>query len=233
MEILVAHREQPIPSLSALRPDVPAELNSVFSRMVAKQSDERWQSMHDVIFALQPLLLPAGNEFLKTRMSETPPSSGAQDVQPVAPAVHAFAGTTPPDSSPATAPDVHVSRHDRVKRTVTITAARIAGAIIGGFIGASIGSFAGGLAAAFASVFYVGFGWKLGGGYASMAHHALGWSDLPPETSAGPLFAINKLNLHFTAIAIGAAAGTIAGGMWNGILAGLTALAIADRLRQT
>ncbi|HBH50277.1 MAG TPA: hypothetical protein DDY91_00115 [Planctomycetaceae bacterium] len=53
MKKLLAHREQPIPNLTAARPDVPPALQSVFERMVAKRADERFTSMPAVIAALQ------------------------------------------------------------------------------------------------------------------------------------------------------------------------------------
>ncbi len=56
MEILVAHRERPIPSLRDARPDVPEQLDAVFQKMVAKAVDDRFQSMDEVITALQACL---------------------------------------------------------------------------------------------------------------------------------------------------------------------------------
>lgn len=50
---LLAHRERPIPSLRAAQPDVPAELDAVFAKMVAKLPQDRYSSMTEVITALQ------------------------------------------------------------------------------------------------------------------------------------------------------------------------------------
>jgi len=52
IKILLAHREAPVPSLSAARPDVPAGLDAVCRKMMAKTPDARYQSMSEVIDAL-------------------------------------------------------------------------------------------------------------------------------------------------------------------------------------
>ena len=52
-EVFAQHRDGEIPSLRAKRPDVPAAVEAVCKRMLAKSPDDRFQSMEELLAALQ------------------------------------------------------------------------------------------------------------------------------------------------------------------------------------
>ncbi len=60
MSILVRHREAPIPSLLSVREDIPPELDDIFKRMVAKNVNDRYASMAEVVTVLEDLASRAG-----------------------------------------------------------------------------------------------------------------------------------------------------------------------------
>ena len=82
MKKLLAHREQPIPSLQDTQTTVSKQLDAVFKKMVAKRVEDRYQTMSEVVEALERLgfrrfeqrsgwaTLPAPSTFLpQTRRS--------------------------------------------------------------------------------------------------------------------------------------------------------------------
>ena len=56
MRLMRAHTEASIPDLLAVRPDVPAELNSIFQRLLAKKPEDRFQTAAAVATALEPFI---------------------------------------------------------------------------------------------------------------------------------------------------------------------------------
>ncbi|MBC7854952.1 MAG: serine/threonine protein kinase [Pirellulaceae bacterium] len=65
MAKLLAHREQPIPALNEACPEVPGAVAAVFSKMLAKNIEDRYQSMSEVIAALEQCG-PAGQQSIPT-----------------------------------------------------------------------------------------------------------------------------------------------------------------------
>ena len=62
MATLLKHREAQIPSLTAARAGVPVELDAVFCRMVAKAPADRYQTMTEVLSALESVQETLGNK---------------------------------------------------------------------------------------------------------------------------------------------------------------------------
>ena len=60
MKKLLAHRDQPIPALSARRPEVTEHIEAVFTKMVAKRSEERYQTATQLLLDLERCSLEIG-----------------------------------------------------------------------------------------------------------------------------------------------------------------------------
>jgi serine/threonine protein kinase len=56
MTLMMKHLNEPVPDLSELRPDVPAELKSIIEKSLAKQREYRFGSAQDMAKALQKVL---------------------------------------------------------------------------------------------------------------------------------------------------------------------------------
>jgi serine/threonine protein kinase/DNA-binding response OmpR family regulator len=77
--VLLKHRDAPIPELKAARPGVPAALEEIFRRMVAKQSEARFATTDEVVRALEGLQLavePFELQQVPTSATVMIPSSG-------------------------------------------------------------------------------------------------------------------------------------------------------------
>jgi serine/threonine protein kinase len=53
---IIAHHKHSIPSLREARPEIPAEVDAIFRRMVAKKPEDRFQTVSEVIAELEPLV---------------------------------------------------------------------------------------------------------------------------------------------------------------------------------
>jgi serine/threonine protein kinase len=99
MATLLKHREAPIPSLAAVRPDVPVELDAVFRRMVAKAPADRFQTMTEVLLALEtvaadraePEPTPSEETGFELNLGPSPPATSS----PLSANEQTTAGTTP------------------------------------------------------------------------------------------------------------------------------------------
>jgi serine/threonine-protein kinase len=100
-EKMAARQVRGVPRPSAVRPDVPRDLDAIVERMTAKDPHERYQSTADVVAALMPWLpvnqwvtlgaglqRPAGDEEAKAPAGGGPPVTG----RPVPPLAWVLAG---------------------------------------------------------------------------------------------------------------------------------------------
>lgn len=87
MSVLLKHRDADVPLVRAARLDAPEELERVCQRMMAKDPAERYQTMAEVVAALQPLAggRPAAVAATPARPASDPPPTAAVSVLVVEP----------------------------------------------------------------------------------------------------------------------------------------------------
>ncbi len=67
VEKIVAHRETPIPNLSKYRDDIPAAVQKLFSRMVAKKCEDRYQCCGELVEDIENCLKEFGHMWMIQR----------------------------------------------------------------------------------------------------------------------------------------------------------------------
>ena len=95
VEKILAHREQPVPSLLESRNSVPTELEQVYLRMMAKRPEDRYQSMREVAQALEGVLPTLAADDSATEIVS-----------------HGFSGTMLPPDLEATRPAAAVGQEE-------------------------------------------------------------------------------------------------------------------------
>jgi serine/threonine protein kinase len=110
MTKLIAHCEAKIPSLPDALPGAPAKLDRVFAKMLAKRPEDRYQSMTEVIGALEACLVPD---------SPAEQAAGAS-TEPAEAAPGRDGGSAAPAPEPAKQPACKLTTKAAALKTVTI-----------------------------------------------------------------------------------------------------------------
>jgi serine/threonine protein kinase len=137
LDRLLAHRQQPVPSLRAMREDVGAELEVVHASMMAKNPEDRPETMTALVAMLEGLLptLPTSAPRLRglseaAKSSARRPGRGWSAVSGVAPTKTLAAASAVTQVEP-TAEGSVTKRAPRWRRGVVWGAAALACAIVG------------------------------------------------------------------------------------------------------
>jgi len=111
---ILAHREQPVPSLCAARAEVPQPLETVFRKMVAKQPQDRQQSISEVIESLRACVRAKAPGILAAGSSASAAPAPPRQVPPPPPLDAAAR------REPATVDDDTIDRLTHVKIDTTV-----------------------------------------------------------------------------------------------------------------
>ena len=128
MQVLLAQREAPIPSLTTARPDAPPQLDTIFRKMVAKRPENRYQSMGEVVVDLEAVSAArhaASQSSATKRSSDSDFRALLRTLGNFANLRHGKAGSTRPSASKTALSDTNVSSPRKAfpggrKRTVLI-----------------------------------------------------------------------------------------------------------------
>lgn len=116
VEKIMAHRDQPIPSLKTVRQDISRPLDDTFRAMVAKTPALRQHSMEQVIEELERCA-PAGTVKRAAAPAPTGQASMAETLD-FSGKTAAYAGTAPTENAPAPTRSVQAPRPAQPKRRV-------------------------------------------------------------------------------------------------------------------
>ena len=84
MQKIVAHARSPIPSLQAIRADVPAEVDAITSRLLAKNPQDRYSTPRELVVALESFCVGANLPELVAKGMEVQRSARSRDPIPSA-----------------------------------------------------------------------------------------------------------------------------------------------------
>lgn len=79
MAKLLAHRDHPIPAFRTVRPEVPEQVQAIFTKMVAKKVDDRYQTMSQVIADLEGCIRGQNSSIGTLQWPAPPAESGMTD----------------------------------------------------------------------------------------------------------------------------------------------------------
>lgn len=130
MAVLLKHRDAAIPSLSAARPDVPAALDALDKRMMAKKPEERPQTMTEVIRELEELKRTG-------QLSEVRPAAGPGSADAASTTINYAPGVASPVANSlglattvATTPEIHATAQLAGRKIVLAESSRTQAGIV-------------------------------------------------------------------------------------------------------